>query len=123
MSKRMSNEEIAAAVMAHGANRAGEVLGIDRKTVYQRMKTGEYQAVYRELKNRVLEATADRLSGAAGKAIDTIEEIMGDGEQTGAARLHAAELILKYTYKDIEAKREQGWEGKIIDGLMDGIIA
>lgn len=109
-----SNEQIVAALLSNGTKRkAAEALGIDEKTIYNRMQDGEFQAMYKTAKADYLRATLTALTENATAAAGVVAELMNDRENNPAVRLQAAQTILNATAKyaahlrDAELNAEQ----------------
>ena len=93
--KKISDEEILAALMKYGTIRdASKATGAAERTIYDRMHEREFKAMYKAARADVLRGAVSSLNGRVTKAIETIEKIMDDDEAPHAIKLQAANTIL-----------------------------
>ena len=93
--KKISDEEILAALMQYGTIRAAsKATGAAERTIYDRMHEREFKAMYKAARADVLRGAVSSLNGRIEKAIETIERIMDDNEAPHAIKLQAANAIL-----------------------------
>ena len=95
MAKAVSDEQIIAALLHNGTLKdAAAAVGIPARTLYDRMNTGEFQALYKAAKADIIRAAVINLNKQVQAAIDTVVEVMQDTENNPAVRLQAAQTIL-----------------------------
>ena len=93
----ISDEEIIAALISTGTIReAARTAGISERALYERMKSGDFQALYKSAKADTIRAAVNALNGRIQAAIDTIAEIMEARDVNPATRLQAAQTILNH---------------------------
>lgn len=93
--KNVSDETIIAALLANGTIKAAAAAaGVSERTVYDRMNTGDFQALYKAAKADLIRAAVFSLNGKINAAIDTVSAIMEDESNNAAVRLQAAQTIL-----------------------------
>ena len=93
----ISDEEIIAALISTGTIReAARTAGISERALYERMKSGEFQALYKAAKADTIRAAVNALNARTQAAIDTIAEIMEAQDVNPATRLQAAQTILNH---------------------------
>ena len=93
----ISDEEIIAALISTGTIReAARTAGISERALYERMKSGDFQALYKAAKADTIRAAVNALNGRIQAAIDTIAEIMEAQDINPATRLQAAQTILNH---------------------------
>ena len=93
----ISDEEIIAALISTGTIReAARTAGISERALYERMKSGEFQALYKSAKADTIRAAVNALNARTQAAIDTIAEIMEAQDVNPATRLQAAQTILNH---------------------------
>lgn len=93
--RAVSDEQIIAALLHNGTIRAAAAAaGISERSIYDRMNSGEFQALYRAAKADLIRAAVFSLSSQLQAAISTVVEIMQDRENNPATRLQAAQTIL-----------------------------
>ena len=93
--KNVSDETIIAALLANGTIKAAAAAaGVSERTVYDRMNTGDFQALYKAAKADLIRAAVFSLNGKINAAIDTVAAIMEDESNNAAVRLQAAQTIL-----------------------------
>lgn len=91
----ISNEEVIAALISNGTIReAAEAVGLSERAIYERMKQGDFQALYKSAKADTIRAAVTALNDRLQRAIETITGIMEDQEVNPATRLQAAQTIL-----------------------------
>lgn len=91
----ISDEEIIAALLSSGTIReAAQAAGISERALYERMKGGNFQALYKSAKADTIRAAVVSLNSKLQAAIETVFEIMQDQEANPATRLQAAQTIL-----------------------------
>lgn len=108
--KAISNEEIIAALMQHATvKEAAAAAGTTPRTIYDRLQERDFRAEYMEAKNEIIRSAVFSITGKLSAAIDTINEIMTDKDNSPATRLQAAQIILNHAGKFTErlAKDEQ----------------
>ena len=108
--KKIADEQIIAAIMEHGTIQAAAVAtGAAPRTIYDRMLTKPFKAMYQAARADVLRGAAASLNSQIENAVATIEEIMLDREVPPAVRLQAANSIIAGAEKfaDKLADREE----------------
>lgn len=93
--KKATDEQIIAALLNTGTLRAAAAaVGISERTIYDRMNNGEFQALYKAAKADIVRAVVFNINNQLQAAIDTVAEIMQNGDNSPAIRLQAAQTIL-----------------------------
>lgn len=96
----VSDEQIVAALMTNGTQRAAAAaVGIDERTIYNRMNDGAFQAVYKSAKADLIRGTVSNLNMQIQAAIETVVDVMTNKENNAAVRLQAAQTILNNASK------------------------
>lgn len=96
----ISNEEVVAALLINGTIRTAAVaVGLSERAIYDRMATGEFQAVYKSAKADLLRGTVYKINKHISSAIDTVTEVMQDKDNKPAVRLQAAQILLNHAQK------------------------
>lgn len=73
----VSDEEICSALMLNGTMRAAaQAIGLPERTLYHRMDTSSFQAVYTKAKNEVLRSALHIVNSNLEAAANTVTEIM-----------------------------------------------
>lgn len=92
---KVSDEQIVAALLTNGTLKAtAAVLGISERTIYDRMKDGDFQALYKSAKADLIRAAVFHINAQLQEAIDVVVSIMHDEATNAAVRLQAAQTIL-----------------------------
>lgn len=92
---KTTDEQIIAALLAHGTIRAAAAAcSVSERTIYDRMNTGDFQALYKAAKADLIRAAVFNINNQLQGAIDTVVKIMQDEEVNAATRLQAAQTIL-----------------------------
>lgn len=103
MAKAISDEQIISALLANGTLKAtAAALKISERALYDRMNTGEFQALYKDARADLLRQAVYKLNAQLEAAIDTIADIMADKENNPAVRLQAAQTLLNNAAKFTE---------------------
>ena len=112
--KNISDEKIIAALLSGGTIKAAAAAaGVSERTIYDRMNSGEFQALYKAAKADLIRAAVFSLNGKVQAAIDTTAAIMEDENNNAAVRLQAAQTILNNAGKF--AQRLQADEASVIN--------
>lgn len=94
---KATDEQIISALLAQGTiKNAAAVLDIGERTIYGRMQSAEFRAMYRAVKADLLRQAVVTLNDRLQAAIQTTAEIMGDPAVNPAIRLQAAQTILTH---------------------------
>lgn len=106
----VSDEEIVAALLNSGSiQQAAEAAGIAPRTIYDRMGTREFRAVYSAAKSDVIRQAVFSMCGNIATAVNVIIGIMNNEENPAGTRLSAAKLLLdnagKFTDRLSEADK------------------
>lgn len=105
--KAVSDEEIIAALLQSGTQRAAAAaLGIDERTLYSRMNTGQFKMLYKAAKADVLRDAVANINSQLSDAIMVICEIMKGKEYPPAVRLQAAQTFLTQAGKFVDRLNE-----------------
>lgn len=104
MAKKISDEELIAALISCGTMKAAaETVGLTERTVYDRMQDGEFKARYKAVKADIVRRAVFDINSKLGAALDTVLEIMQDKNNRPETRLQAADKV--FLYADKFAKR------------------
>ena len=66
------------------------------------MQDSDFQSAYRDAKHRIVNHSITRLQQITGEAVETMREIMNDGEKPPSARVACAKAILDMSLKSVE---------------------
>ena len=114
--KACSDEQIIAALLQHGTMKAAAAAaGISERALYDRMNSGEFQALYKAAKADLVRSAVFNINSKLQAAIDTVTEVMSDPENNAAVRLQAAQTILNNAGKF--AQRLQMDEARVISQI------
>lgn len=93
--KTNSDEKIIAALLDTGTIKgAAAALKMSERAIYDRMKTGDFQELYKSAKADLIRAAVVKINTHLQEAIDTAAEIMTNKDNNPAIRLQAAQTIL-----------------------------
>ena len=93
--KAISDEQVIAALLNSGTIReAAAAVGLSERALYDRMNSGEFQALYKAAKADIVRGAVFALNGNLQAAINTVAEIMNDTAANPATRLQAAQTII-----------------------------
>ena len=102
MAKRLSDEQIVSALIECGTVKgAAASLGCLAKTLYARMRSDDFQKVYRAARGEILKGATAKIQANMSAAVDTLTTLMQDNATARQTRCNAAATILqigaKYT--------------------------
>lgn len=104
MAKKISDEELIAALISCGTMKAAaETVGLTQRAVYDRMQDGDFKARYKAVKADIVRRAVFDINSKLGAALDTVLEIMQDKNNRPETRLQAADKV--FLYADKFAKR------------------
>lgn len=93
--KKATDEQIIAALLSNGTiQAAAEAVGLSPRTIYDRMNSGDFQALYKAAKADLIRAAVFNINNQVQAAINTVIEVMQDSSNNPAIRLQAAQTIL-----------------------------
>lgn len=126
----ISNEEVVAALLINGTIRTAAVaVGLSERAIYDRMATGEFQAVYKSAKADLLRGTVYKINKHISSAIDTVTEVMQDKDNKPAVRLQAAQILLNHAQKfatqlsvNEQDVKTQIYQNKIKNDPLEGML-
>lgn len=106
----VSDEEIIAALLSSGSiQEAAQAVGIAPRTIYDRMGTRDFRAVYSAAKSDIIRQAVFSMCGNIAAAVNVIIGIMNNEENPAGTRLSAAKLLLdnagKFTDRLSEADK------------------
>ena len=109
-STAVSDEEIIAALLSSGSiQEAAQAVGIAPRTIYDRMGTRDFRAVYSAAKSDIVRQAVFSMCGNIAAAVNVIIGIMNNEENPAGTRLAAAKLLLdnagKFTDRLTEADK------------------
>ena len=109
-STAVSDEEIIAALLSSGSiQEAAQAVGIAPRTIYDRMGTRDFRAVYSAAKSDIIRQAVFSMCGNIAAAVNVIIAIMNNEENPAGTRLSAAKLLLdnagKFTDRLSEADK------------------
>ena len=92
---KISDEQIAAAVLSNGTNAAAAAAcGLSLRQFYTRTGKPEFQSKLSEARGRVLEGACDALQARVSEAVETLTSVMRDKETPPQTRVNACNSIL-----------------------------
>lgn len=95
---KVTDEQIIAGLLTHGTiKEAAEAVGVTERTIYNRMKAAEFQALYRSAKADLVRTTAININSHVQEAVNTIVNVMKDEGSSPSVRMQAAQMILSYS--------------------------
>jgi hypothetical protein len=106
---RKKEAAIEALLTQRNLEEAARVVGIGKETLRRWLKLEEFHKAYREARREVFSQSNARLQQACGAAVSTLLKVMVDATSPAAARVRAAEGILRgakqaIEFEDIEAR-------------------
>lgn len=93
------NKAILFLLQAGNIKEASRAAKIGEATLHRYLKDKQFIEAYREARRETLEIAIRKLESIAGEAINTLEEIMTNKENTAGARAGASKVILEFAFK------------------------
>lgn len=98
MNKSVSDERIICALLSNDTRKAAaKSLGIKAETLATRMKSADFQEKYQTAKAEMVKDITNAVQSRTLKAINAICEMMENPGISDQVRLHAADLIVRYS--------------------------
>lgn len=119
--KAVSDEQIIAALFSNGTIKAAAAaVGISERSLYDRMNSGEFIAVYKAAKADLIRGAVFNLNAQIQAAINAVTDIMNDTNNNAAVRLQAAQTILNNANKFSQrlSAEEQGITSQIDSNIF-----
>ena len=103
MGEKVSRERAVTALIAQPTIKgAAEECGIAEKTLHAWLKEPDFASKVRAAQTEITRATMGRVLSTVGTAIDTLVEVMTDGEGSPGPRVTAAKALLEHSLKVYE---------------------
>ena len=100
MAKNIPDEVIVAELLSSVSIRAAaKKLGLQERTVYDRMKKPEFKKLYADAKAEVISHATARLQNFANQAVSCLALVMSKKEYAPQVRINAADCLLRYCLK------------------------
>ena len=101
--KTITHEEIISALLStRSIAEASQKLGIQPRTIYNRMKKDDFKRLYAEARKGLLKATTEDLQKMTASAVRVLADIMNDAEVPANTRIYSATSILQFASKYTE---------------------
>lgn len=98
MNKSVSDERIICALLSNDTRKAAaKSLGMKAETLATRMKSADFQEKYQTAKAEMVKDITNAVQSRTLKAINAICEMMENPGISDQVRLHAADLIVRYS--------------------------
>ena len=98
MNKSVSDERIICALLSNDTRKAAaKSLGMKSETLATRMKSADFQEKYQTAKAEMVKDITNAVQSRTLKAINAICEMMENPGISDQVRLHAADLIVRYS--------------------------
>lgn len=100
MAKQKDEVVIAALISTPTIKKASEVCGVSERNIYRHLQDAAFKAKYDKARAELLESYVNSLQQRIGGAIETMQKLIDDKENTPPqVQLNAAEAIIKYSLK------------------------
>lgn len=101
--KTITHEEIISALLStRSIAEASQKLGIQPRTIYNRMKKDDFKRLYAEARKGLLKATTEELQKMTASAVGVLADIMIDRNVPANTRIYSATSILQFASKYTE---------------------
>ena len=118
MGKMYSDEMIIAAIMSTKTNKeAADMLGMNRRHFYNRLREKPLQAKLQAAQEKLTQEVGNQLMRSMSAAVDVLNEIMQDKDANRQTRVYAANSViqnaLKLTERETITSRLEALEDEI----------
>ena len=98
--KMSKDETILSALVSNTTIRAASAAcGVSETQIYARLKNPEFKQKYDKLRIDLLERNTAQIQMQVGSAIQTMADVMNDGENSPQVRLNAADALIRNNLK------------------------
>ena len=102
--ERLNDQQILAALIANGSIRAAaKSAGVAESTIRNRLNDPDFREMYDKAKGEILTEACDALTARLTLAVDSLCDVLEDGENPATARISAADSVLRHGLRYIEA--------------------
>jgi hypothetical protein len=103
--KEHQRQQLVIALLQHPSlEKAAKSVGISPVTAWRISKSPEFQEEYRQVRRDAFQQSLALLQQAGSIAVSTLLKIMRDPSAPAAARVHAAEFVLRHAAESFEAE-------------------
>lgn len=109
---KKQEKAVVALLAAPTVQAAAEAAGVSERTLWRWLQQPEFKEAYRQARREAVSHAIGRLQQATTRAVETLEEVMGNPEAKESARVSAAKTVLDAALKaleleDLEARVEE----------------
>lgn len=92
---RISDERMIEALLtSENITKCAEVLGCNRKSIYDRLKKPEFYALLQQQRKDSFALTSSKITNAQEKAVQTLIDIMSSEDASDGCKIKASQIIL-----------------------------
>jgi DNA-binding transcriptional MerR regulator len=95
-------QSIICLLTAPNITEAARLAGIGERTMLRWLSLGPFQEAYREARRQVVQHAIARLQQVTGEAVETLRQVMQDGNAPASAKVSAARTVLEMAVKAVE---------------------
>jgi len=101
---KIDDERILAALLTAGSvRRAAQIADVSESTIRNRLKDDTFRAEYEAVKGDILTEACDALTARLTLAVDSLCDVLENGESPATAKISAADSVLRHGLRYIEA--------------------
>ena len=101
---KIDDERILSALIAAGSvRRAAQIADVSESTIRNRLKDDAFRTEYEAIKGEVLTEACDALTSRLTLAVDSLCDVLENGESPATAKISAADSVLRHGLRYIEA--------------------
>ena len=116
---RRMEEAVAALLDCRSVKEAAAAVGMHENTLLRWMSEPAFEAMYKDARRQVLNAAIGRLQGLVSVAVQTLHDVMVDGEAPSSSRVSAARATLETAIKLAEVQ-ELAERLEAVEKQLDG---
>jgi transposase-like protein len=99
---RKKEQAIAALLSQPSIGGAAKKVGIGEKTLFRWLQLDEFQRAYKNARRQVIDQTIAQIQSVMSEAVQTLLNVMTDGETPASAKVSAARALLDIGFKVVE---------------------
>lgn len=98
-------EQALAALLVHPTiPEAAQAVGVAESTLWRWLQREDFQTRYKEVRHEAVSRAVARLQQISQKAVDALEEIIGNPDVPASARVSAAKMVVELAVKATEVE-------------------
>jgi DNA-binding MurR/RpiR family transcriptional regulator len=93
---------ISALIQNSSVKEAASAINVSESTIYRWLQDPSFLASFREAKKRIVEHAISRMQATCEKAVQVLDEVMGDPMTPASSRVTSAKIVLDMSLRTVE---------------------